>query len=130
MPWIGLPPFLPSIKIETEGQEDSVNALDRATSISTEYTDVASVEFEFECQCPGSGYLHFYGLIMQIKKLKEECVNALDRATSISTSLKEGKMKKVRFVSMPWIGLPPFLRSVLGTRINRGFNSANSALII
>ncbi len=60
MPWIGLPPFLP----DTAHSQLTLNRL---------------------CQCPGSGYLHFYDAKEDYKKEHEECVNALDRATSIST---------------------------------------------
>ena len=49
------------------------------------------------CQCPQSGYLHFYRTNTEESRRKRECVNALNRATSISTKDKikgEIQMKK------------------------------------
>ena len=57
------------------------------------------------CQCPSSGYLHFYHgwLIFN---------------------------KKTGSVSMPFVGLPPFLRSTLRVRINRGHNLETIQVIV
>ena len=68
----------------------SVNALYRAFSISTNSSYLYNMSISFPCQCPLSGFLHFYGL--------ETLVDDEDE-----------------YVSMPFIGLSPFLRSPLGT---------------
>ena len=67
-----------------------VNALYRAFSISTNSSYLYNMSISFPCQCPLSGFLHFYGL--------ETLVDDEDE-----------------YVSMPFIGLSPFLRSPLGT---------------
>ncbi len=83
-PFIGLSPFLP---IRSQGLYTiaiCVNALYRAFSISTE-TIKSVLDTNASCQCPLSGFLHFY--IHEVGEYSpvKPCVNALYRAFSIST---------------------------------------------
>ncbi len=62
------------------------------------------------CQCPISGFSHFYGPAICHREFRlQDCVNALHRASPISTSIKKEEEKMTVFVSMPYIGLLPFL---------------------
>ena len=85
MPFIGLQPFLLKIKLEHYHQKVCVNALHRASAISTTTIIVEEV-------------------------ICMKSVNALHRASAISTIefMKETFGK--RRVLMPFIGLQPFLR--------------------
>ena len=65
---------------------------------------------EIKCQCPSSGLLHFYGGCHIESQGLRSCVNALHRAYSISTGEKNMAMEYIYIVSMPFIGLTPFLR--------------------
>ncbi len=58
------------------------------------------------------------------------CVNALSRAIPISTDVEKLEQAKSQYVSMPCLGLSPFLRSPLGTRINRGHNLETIHVIV
>ena len=51
--------------------------------------------------------------------MKEFCFNALYRAYSISTEYDNWKGNQVKFVSMPFIGLIPFLQSMTIGRVIR-----------
>ncbi len=83
MPYIGLLPFLRPEPGDLEEGKDRVNALYRASPIST-------------VPCYNEKDIKY-------------CVNALYRASPISTG-KVKKMTKVeKMVSMPYIGLLPFL---------------------
>ena len=59
MPFIGLSPFLLGIEIIEVEEEFGVNALYRAFSIST-CRKVGKRTATGVCQCPLSGFLHFY----------------------------------------------------------------------
>ena len=61
------------------------------------------------CQCPLSGFLHFYIKLDWCGAKKNVCVNALYRAFSISTTICNGVISIDYAVSMPFIGLSPFL---------------------
>ena len=91
MPFIGLSPFLHSLAMDIMTSVCCVNALYRAFSISTYCPRCGSFNDHYECQCPLSGFFHFY--VFQDKY-----------------KLEYGKIE-----SMPFIGLLPFLRSPLGT---------------
>ena len=83
MPFIGLSPFL--------------QCCTGATTI-----------IKLMCQCPLSGFLHFY--MTNFKTiLGAKCVNALYRAFSISTQIYWKQIYCSMLVSMPFIGLSPFL---------------------
>ena len=82
------------------------------------------------CQCPLSGYLHFYMVIKKATFNSAICVNALYRAISISTRTDKSLTEMEDYVSMPFIGLSPFLRSTLWARINRGHNSETIQVIV
>ena len=90
MPFIGLLPFLPVIAI-------------------------AVITIAVMCQCPLSGFLHFYVCEYLQVQPSEISVNALYRAFSISTTGIDIPMELLEGVSMPFIGLSPFLRSPLRT---------------
>ena len=84
MPFIGLTPFLQILHQVLPSNIISVNALHRAYSIST----IRCYHIQLcatSCQCPSSGLLHFY----------------FEHSKSQSYRL--------RIVSMPFIGLTPFL---------------------
>ena len=68
-----------------------------------------------QCQCPLSGFLHFYVCEYLQVQPSEISVNALYRAFSISTTGIDIPMELLEGVSMPFIGLSPFLRSPLRT---------------
>ena len=85
MPFNMLHPFLHKISLIIFANEQCVNALKRATSISTIETWTLST----------------YSI----------CINALKRASSISTLLRGNKYENSRCVSMPLNGLHPFLRN-------------------
>ncbi len=111
MPLLGLIPFLPS---ETEQPEETeqpcVNALTRAFPISTKWQKSVGKGEQMQCQCPYSGLSHFYAILVVAVISIIMCVNALTRAYPISTS---GRWREtwVRWrVSMPLLGLIPFLR--------------------
>ena len=61
------------------------------------------------CQCPSSGLLHFYFLLVNTLLFLQNCVNALHRAYSISTHRRTTSFLAQKVVSMPFIGLTPFL---------------------
>ena len=67
------------------------------------------------CQCPLSGFLHFYecfGLIETDNQYMCQCPLSGFLHFYNNTMILNGDM---RDVSMPFIGLSPFLRSPLGT---------------
>ena len=83
--------FYPIKEVSIMFKQNCVNALHRASSISTMFADIP-LERLCMCQCPASGFFHFY-LKYQIPiTCILECVNALNRASSIST-------RSSRFVS-------------------------------
>ncbi len=84
MPYVGLPSFLPMSNIFRCDMNGGVNALCRATFIST---------------IVRKRKIQFYRL----------CVNALCRATFISTNLRGKGGAGMKTVSMPYVGLPSFL---------------------
>ncbi len=81
---MGRPPFLLSEIRVYRYAKPGVNALNGATSISTE-TELAVIEKNEMCQCPEWGDLHFYEDLQSELEYVMECVNALNGATSIST---------------------------------------------
>ena len=106
-------------------------------------------------QCPISGYPHFYLNQKLTEEISKQCVNALSRAIPISTETIISYISKDSLcvnalsraipisthkilrstnsegdVSMPYLGLSPFLRSPLGTRINRGHNLETIHVIV
>ena len=85
MPYIGLPPFLHFEKFfENWELKDCVNALYRASPISTAHMKISQQQAEM-CQCPISGFPHFYPFDPIDCFFREGCVNALYRASPIST---------------------------------------------
>ena len=87
-----------------------VNALYRAFFISTLDVSVyAKPELDL-CQCPVSGFLHFYRKIVGVDtcscSVSMPCIG-LSSFLRVSLSLDQ---KQPRIVSMPYIGLSSFLR--------------------
>ena len=73
MPFIGLSPFLPEERNHLHMKAIRVNALYRAFSISTSYADIKKT-LDYTCQCPLSGFLHFYTQYWKIANdILEEC---------------------------------------------------------
>ena len=71
---------------ETQKVERCVNALYRASLISTLEPKYQEPKREKMCQCPVSGKSHFYILEHRIGRMEyKHCVNALYRASLIST---------------------------------------------
>ena len=87
MPFIGLSPFLLKEEWDYGNNQWCVNALYRAFSISTNGDESMTFKVSTECQCPLSGFLHFY--------IMEKLV-----------------WERLLDVSMPFIGLSPFLHSL------------------
>ncbi len=83
MPYIGLLPFLPPADTEEKPKKRCVNALYRASPISTP-TPTPEPEDPEVCQCPISGFSHFYDPV-------------------------DPEPTPDPVVSMPYIGLLPFL---------------------
>ena len=61
------------------------------------------------CQCPVSGYPHFYASLERPLNEIEKSVNALSRAIPISTANDKDCIQEYKYVSMPCLGLSPFL---------------------
>ena len=61
------------------------------------------------CQCPISGYPHFYHHRKAVVETQVKCVNALSRAIPISTMTTVLTTLRKFSVSMPYLGLSPFL---------------------
>ncbi len=86
-----------------------VNALHRAYPISTWRKEKNEKIFKGTCQCPTSGLSHFYAVEFKNRIESDVCVNALHRAYPISTMRLEKSIMIEWCVSMPYIGLIPFL---------------------
>ena len=63
------------------------------------------------CRCPISGSLHFYSSFKIVLCIGSTCVNALSRAPFISTWICWTGRRPESSVSMPYLGLPSFLRN-------------------
>ena len=88
MPFIGLSPFLHGGGYSrAEETPYCVNALYRAFSISTAGNEAGETIIAAMCQCPLSGFLHFYANQWVEDSTHACCVNALYRAFSISTGI-------------------------------------------
>ena len=84
IPFNRLSPFLLNHSLDKDLEFGGVNALYRAFSISTLPIFVKDEDPDV-CQCPLSGFLHFYILMPHFRISTLTCVNALYRAFSIST---------------------------------------------
>ena len=62
MPYIGLLPFLRGLFKNLCSAEEGVNALHRASPISTNSL-TKTITYQFMCQCPTSGFSHFYSTL-------------------------------------------------------------------
>ena len=85
MPYLGLLPFLQMKVITLNVMKHCVNALSRASPISTIHADFHWGGI-LVCQCPISGFSHFYDYISSELQRSQNCVNALSRASPISTN--------------------------------------------
>ena len=145
MPYDGLFSFLRTDNGEQEKKiSDSVNALWRAFFISTQLAAGVIVYDVGGCQCPMTGFFHFYrrtgtfgiwgsavsmpydGLFSFLPELHPwrgkiwQCVNALWRAFFISTEILPRTICKSRRVSMPYDGLFSFLHGALTKSVKIG----------
>ena len=112
MPFIGLLPFLHLAKAAASLMMDACQCpLSGFLHFYVVRTSVAGQRYGL-CQCPLSGFLHLNDIM---DREAVYCVNALYRAFSISTGKFSQRNFKNKKVSMPFIGLSPFLRSPLGT---------------
>ncbi len=109
MPYIGLPPFLHFEKFfENWELKDCVNALYRASPISTAHMKISQQQAEM-CQCPISGFPHFYEMMKVLSwNVIKVSMPYIGLPPFLPTTSKE-KSNDERSVSMPYIGLPPFL---------------------
>ena len=132
MPSVGLLPFLLSGKTKLYRYPYSFNALSRASPIPTTATVIKSNDRFEVFQCPQSGFSHSYvgvkseleayvcfnalsraspiptASVMRSKKTKK-CFNALSRASPIPTE-EYMLIYNIKWdVSMPSVGLLPFL---------------------
>ena len=144
MPYDGLFSFLRGPAIPCNDARAGVNALWRAFFISTLRKDFSYREISVKCQCPMTGFFHFYvvrpsfsslhirrvsmpydGLFSFLQnpfhyhRIRGMCVNALWRAFFISTEEKKMKEKIEKMVSMPYDGLFSFLHPQPGPDKNR-----------
>ena len=109
MPYIGLLPFLPNY---AKDENKEVRVCQCPTSgFSHFYSKKAMAKQNKSkvCQCPTSGFSHFYHEREVRNNNIIKCVNALHRASPIST-LNQSQNLSQRLVSMPYIGLLPFLQ--------------------
>ena len=121
-----------SVQQQQQCQQQRVNALWRASPISTarkergiSHEHAVSMPYirllpflqmaetktsirQIVCQCPTSGFSHFYQDLTDVQTKANDCVNALHRASPIST-VAVCKNCGEKTVSMPYIGLLPFL---------------------
>ena len=65
--------YLPELEIGEVVEINGVNALSRASSISTKPFTVCTQLREWVCQCPKSGFFHFYKLRQIEKEDKTMC---------------------------------------------------------
>ena len=86
-----------------------VNALWRAFFISTSTGQQQSL-YIMRCQCPMTGFFHFYDILDPPRDTRNTCVNALWRAFFISTKIRGTWLLLNPRVSMPYDGLFSFLR--------------------
>ena len=96
-----------------------VNALLRTSLISTEEQDNLPAVI-WRCQCPSSGFSHFYWTLTFRRHTRTMCVNALLRASLISTSensrpkmqpiLRVNALLRASLISTVPSGTPLFIR--------------------
>ena len=87
MPFIGLSPFLLCAFLKV--QPGDIMCQCPLSGFLHFYSDSKEdLELAEQCQCPLSGFLHFYGDELMTFKVKTESVNALYRAFSISTLVR------------------------------------------
>ncbi len=90
MPYDGLFSFLRrTCKRAEKIWKECVNALWRAFFISTVCGDRWAWTSQCMCQCPMTGFFHFYVCAVYYANASMKCVNALWRAFFISTDLRE-----------------------------------------
>ena len=100
MPFIGLSPFLHGGGYSrAEETPYCVNALYRAFSISTAGNEAGETIIAAMCQCPLSGFLHFYANQWVEDSTHACCVNALYRAFSISTEYLQVQPSEIMSVN-------------------------------
>ena len=113
MPFIGLSPFLLWQSNDRKVWRRCVNALYRAFSISTYWVLFLYPKLRRKCQCPLSGFLHFYWETNDRKVWRRLRVNALYRAFSISTDNLGREEVQIKTCQCPLSGFLHFYNSVL-----------------
>ena len=120
MPSLGLFPFLRDNHMDWREEAICFNALSRAIPISTPEETEKPEETEM-FQCPISGYSHFY---YQYRNIYKGGLNKFQCPISGYSHFYILNVKKDlqhEIVSMPYLGLFPFLRYALQRRINTAF---------
>ena len=88
MPFIGLSPFLHVYLVQNVITKENVSMPFIGLSPFLHMSNTILKNMLCQCQCPLSGFLHFYIWIIWHVRIKLPCVNALYRAFSISTNNK------------------------------------------
>ena len=132
MPYIGLLPFLHDEPEDEPTATACVNALHRASPISTRCqsdgvfvtvpvsmpyigllpflhsSQKGKVTINRLCQCPTSGFSHFYTGVHHQNQQLHGCVNALHRASPISTSRDDERNDNGKGCQCPTSGFSHF----------------------
>ena len=110
MPYIGLSPFLQHLMWSRKSlQQQCVNALHRAIPISTSLCWCIKSD-GLMCQCPSSGYPHFYFARSWSLQSAPEVSMPFIGLSPFLLQRVSSFTKRNYCVSIPFIGLSPFLR--------------------
>ncbi len=121
MPYFGLLLFLQKGIQPVVLQGKCVNALLRATPISTKGKEILKREEEL-CQCPTSGYSYFYEVQKLLKVYSKTEVSMPYFGLLLFLQVKKIEQEEQKkIVSMPYFGLLLFLLSLFQPRINSLF---------
>ena len=111
MPLLGLIPFLQSLKKTLSRRQSLCQCPYSGLSHFYQYERNSRWMVLHRCQCPYSGLSHFYATSPANPKPNGNCVNALTRAYPISTASQRLTRHIPCSVSMPLLGLIPFLQT-------------------
>ena len=87
-----------------------VNALRRAFFISTIHARICSISVAYRCQCPTTGFFHFYKKMNSFRSNRPRVSMPYDGLFSFLHSGNGVSHQGYRSVSMPYDGLFSFLR--------------------
>ena len=110
MPLLGLIPFLPVERLKIYTSTALCQCPYSGLSHFYQEPEETQQPDESVCQCPYSGLSHFYVAQEIAHAAQNNCVNALTRAYPISTLRFRWSFGKAYYVSMPLLGLIPFLQ--------------------